>query len=43
MKVDEYENFIDRFQDKITLIRNETNLGAGISRNIGYSKTIDSI
>ena len=35
-----YQN---RFQDKITLIRNETNLGAGISRNIGYSKTIDSI
>ena len=37
------KRYADTFGDKITLIRNKTNIGAGASRNIGYFNTLETI
>ena len=40
---DVLSNYEQRFPDKITVIRNERNLGAAESRNKGYYETLNSI
>ena len=40
---DVLKRYADTFGDKITLIRNKTNIGAGASRNIGYFNTLETI
>ena len=37
------QDYKKRFPDKITLIKNPNNLGAGESRNIGVQQTKDSL
>lgn len=37
------QNYKDRFPDKITLIKNDKNIGGGMSRDIGYDQTIESV